>query len=362
MNKNISRLVKILIGFVVLFLIAWPKLGFLWEETGPSGPAGGPGNFAVPVTAQILETRRLDNKIKITGTVKAFESVALSSEVSGLISGIHFKEGQLVNKGDLLVNLKDDELKAQLQKFKALKKLNEEREKRQSQLLERKVTSQEEYNEAQAELNTTLAEIQLVEAQLAKTRIYAPFTGLVGLRHVSVGSYISPGTIIASLFNISKVKIDFSIPAKYSQVVKRGAVISFTVESLDEAFKGTVYAIEPQIDPSTRKLQLRALANNYRNRILPGGFANIELVLETIDKAILIPTEALIPEASGHKAFVARGGKASPVAVTVGIRLDQEVQITSGLVSGDTLITSGMLQIRPGVPVNLTNLDSSSAK
>lgn len=344
---------------VILFLLALPKLNLFSSESDAPTTAGNPSaanQAKLPVEGILLAPERLDNKLIITGSVLPNESLEIRSEVAGKISGIFFREGKQVNKGDLLIEINDDELDAQLVKQKYNLKLNEDNEFRQRKLLEKDAISQEEYDNALNRLNTTTADIKLLEAQLAKTKIRAPFNGTIGLRFVSEGAYINSNTTIATLYNLSPAKIEFAVPGRYSTQVKAGKKIYFTIENDSRVLEGEVYAIEPQIDASTRTLRVRALADNTGNLLLPGQFVRVELILQTIDNALLVPSEAIVPELNGHKVFKAKNGVATEAKVEIGLRTDKNVEIINGLAKGDTIITTGILQMRNGLPVSVTRL------
>lgn len=349
---------KILTGVVVLgvlFLLALPKLN-LFSSKDEQGPAANLAQPKLPVEALVLKPERLDNKLVITGSVLPNESLEIKSEISGKISRIYFREGKRVKKGDLLVEINDDELEAQLTKERHNKKLNEDNEFRQRKLLEKDAISQEEYDNALNRLNVTNADIKLLEAQWEKTKIRAPFDGTIGLRFVSEGAFINSSTVIATLYNLSPAKIDFAVPGRYSTQVQPGKKIYFTIENDARVLEGEVYAIEPQIDANTRTLKVRALADNTGNLLLPGQFVRVELILQTIQNAILVPSEAVVPELNGHKVYLTKSGKASETRVEIGLRTDRNVEIVSGLSAGDTLITTGMLQMRNGLDVSLTKV------
>ncbi|MBX2961486.1 MAG: efflux RND transporter periplasmic adaptor subunit [Cyclobacteriaceae bacterium] len=350
---------KILTGAVVavvIFLLALPKLGLFGSKE--ANPAGGQAKQPkLPVEGHIVKTAQLDNKLVITGSILANESLELQSEVSGKITGIYFKEGSRVKRGDLLIQINDEEIRAQLDKQKHNIKLNEDNEFRQRKLLEKDAISQEEYDNALNRLNTTVSDIRLLEAQLEKTRIIAPFDGTIGLRYVSPGAYISPSSAIATLFNINPAKLEFAVPARYSTQLTQGKKVYFTIESNPKRWQGEVYAIEPQIDPNTRALKIRAVADNSEGLLLPGQFVRVELILETITNAVLIPTQAIIQEMEGPKVFISRNGKAERIDVTTGIRTDRELEILSGLNTGDTLITTGLLQIRQGIQLEFLKVN-----
>ena len=259
-------------------------------------------------------------------------------------------------KGEVLLQINDEEIRAQLEKEKFNQKLNQDIETRQRKLLEKDAISQEEYDNALNRLNTTSADLKLLEAQLAKTQVTAPFNGVIGLRYISDGAYITPSTIIATLYSISPAKIEFAVPGRYSTQVRPGQKILFTIESDDHNFVGEVYAIEPRIDPTTRTLKIRAIAENSRGLLLPGQFVKVGLILSSVKNAILVPTEAVIPDLNNHKVFVIEDGKAKEVKVETGMRTDKELEILSGLKLGDSLITTGLLQLRAGMSVQVTRV------
>ncbi|HEX9739150.1 MAG TPA: efflux RND transporter periplasmic adaptor subunit [Ignavibacteriaceae bacterium] len=347
MKNKLKLVIIIMVIVVVAVLIALPKLTSSDNQTGVQQNM----NASLPVKAHIIKAETLANNVITSGSILANEEVELKSEESGKITNIYFREGSNVKKGDLLVKINDAELQAQHDKAKFNLKLLEDREYRQRVLLEREAISQEDYDVSLNEFNVVKAEIELVKAQIDKTEIRAPFDGVIGLKNVSEGSFVNTSTIIATLQNINPVKIDFSIPEKYAGNVKAGDPVNFKIVGRVEIYTGKVYAIEPKIDPLTRTLKIRALYSNPSKDIVPGSFADIELVLNKIDDALMVPTHSIVPELKGQKVFLYKNGHAVPQNVEIGIRTDQRVQITKGLNESDTLITSGILQIRPGMPV-----------
>lgn len=314
-------------------------------------------NSAITVAVYVVKGEKLKDRILTTGTILANEEVEHKSEISGRIMEIHFEEGKRVKQGQLLVKINDAELQAQLLKAEYQKKLAGDKEERGRKQLEIEAISEEDYDITLNELNTVKAEIQLIKAQIEKTEIRAPFDGIIGLRHVSKGSYISPDTKIANLLDINPVKIDFSIPGRYMNLVQEGEEITFKIQGSDEEYTGEVYAIEPKIDRATRTLQLRAVSPNEDGKILPGAFAEVKLVLEEIDDALMIPTEALVPELKGQKVFLLKNGKTVSQNVAIGIRTESKIQILSGIAVRDTVITSGILQLRPGSEVSISEIN-----
>lgn len=345
---------KIIIAIIVIACLAFiiiPRLD-LGQEEKAAIPAPSVAQQMV-VNAVVVQNKPLDNDLRVTGSLVANESVSLRSEVSGLVEKIYFTEGQKVKKGDLLVQLNDDELVAELEKLEFTKKLNEDIEYRQKQLLAKEAISKEEYETALTTLNISLSEIKVMKVQIRQHQIRAPFDGIIGLRQISEGSYLNPADAIASLYNINPIKVDFSIPGKYVSEINVGDKVNFTVDAYDESFSGEIYAIEPQIDPQTRSIRLRAQSANKEDKLLPGQFAKIILTISTFENALMVPTEAVVPELSGKKVFVIENGQVQNRPVTTGIRTADKVQIIDGLTDGDTVVTTGILQIRPGMEVGL---------
>lgn len=352
MNKIIRTTLYIIVILIILGLILYPKLN-LEEDKGPQ-VSNQRQNSLLPVEVKIVTPRRIENIIKITGAILANESVSLRSEISGKIEKIYFQEGQRVKKNELLLSINDDEIVAQVERLKFTQKLNEDMEYRQRQLLEKEAISREEYEIALTTLNTTKSDIKEREARLAKHKIYAPFDGIIGLREVSEGSYITPSDLVANLYNINPIKIEFSIPGKYSPMVNKGDKINFTIEASENEFVGTIYAVEPRIDPRTRTLQIRALCRNDEEALIPGQFANINYILDILPDALMVPSESIIPEMNSHKVFMFKGGTVREERVNIGLRTENEVQVTRGIEPGDTVITTGILQIRDGMPVSIS--------
>ena len=354
MNKTIKGILTVVIATIIVGLLLYPKLKS--EKIGPQVSAQR-SRSTLQVEAKVINPERIDNIIKITGAILANESVALRSEISGKIEKIFFEEGNRVKKGDLLLSINDDEIVAQLERLKYTQKLNEDIEYRLRQLLEKEAISREEYDIGLTTLNTTLSDIKEREARLAKHKLYAPFDGILGLRQVSEGSYISPSDLVVNIYNINPIKVEFAVPGKYTSLVNKGDVISFTIEASDEEYKGKIYAIEPRIDPRTRTLQIRAICNNDDEVLMPGQFASIRYTLNTITDALMVPSQSIIPELNSHKLFVYNGGIVNQATVTVGLRTDNTVQITNGVSPGDTVITTGILQVSEGMPVDITNVN-----
>jgi membrane fusion protein (multidrug efflux system) len=357
MNKKLRLSITILLVIFLALIVFYPKYKpLLAKKIKGEGIAGAPlreSQQKLNAVGYVIIPTHLSELINQSGTLKPDEEVDLTFETSGKIVQINFTEGTRVKKGDLLAKVNDKPLQAQLEKLEAELKMAEAKEFRQRSLLDKDAISQESYDQVQTDVQTINADINLIKANISQTELRAPFDGTVGLRYVSEGSFTNASTKIAKLIKISPIKIEFSISEKYASEIKIGYPITFTIVGNDKVFSASVYAIDPKIDLDTRTVLLRALYQNKNEELRPGTFASVTLELSKIDNAIAIPTEALIPQMDGEQVFIYKGGKASSVKVNTGLRTESHIQITDGLKIGDTLITSGIMQLRQNLPVVL---------
>ena len=346
--KNlIYALLIILIGGFIAYRIVSNKSKN--EESKKFGDKDAP----TTVTGLVVKTATFDNNLSLSGSIEANEQVEIHSEVSGIVEGIYFNEGTNVTKGQVLFKVNDVELKAQLQQAATKEGLAAENARRAKLLLEKEAISQEEYDVARADYKSAQAQTQLIRAQISKTAVKAPFSGKIGLRSISPGTYITPTILVAKLVNTGKLKISFSIPEKYASQVKSGSTIDFSVSGSDKIYTAKIYAIEPEVEVATRTLQVRAIADNKDGNLFPGTFADVKLPLDIIKNAIVVPTEAIIPVQNGKKVFIANMGKAKEVMVEATTRTDASILILSGLKAGDTLITGGVMSLKNEAPIKV---------
>lgn len=312
---------------------------------------------ALNVNGEIVKEAPMTDGISISGLLLPDEEVSLSFETSGKITSINFTEGTHVKEGQLLAKVNDAQLQAQLRKLEVQLKLAEDRVFRQNALLEKEAVSKEAYEQVQTDLAMLKAEIDMVKANIAFTELRAPFDGIIGLRQVSEGAYATPSTVVATLTRISPLKIEFAVPERYAGIVKNGTNLRFTVEGHLHPHFAKVYATESHVDITTHTFSMRALYPNEKGQLLPGRFVNISLLTQEINKAIAIPSQAIVPEMGIDKVFVYKSGKAIPVTISKGIRNESRVQVLEGLNVGDTIITSGTLQLRTGLSVTLDHIE-----
>lgn len=334
--------------FVIALMLTLPSCTNDGKQAHNAKATGGQ---KLKVKVVVATPQSLDETIHTTGTLLANEKIDLASEVAGRITRIYFREGERVSRGQLLVKLDDRELQAEVQKARYEKNLMIEKESRQKHLLGIGAISREEYDASLNTLNVLKAQLMLLEARLDKTELRAPFDGVMGLRNVSEGAAISPGISIASLQNINPLKLEFSVPEKYSQSIQNGMKVQFRLQAFDSLFTAEVYAIEPLLEAATRTLRVRALFPNPGNKVLPGAFADMSLSPQGSRNTFLIPSQALVPDAQGAFVFILKNGKVDIRRVETAFRTRAFVELTSGLQAGDTILTSALLQLRKGMEV-----------
>jgi len=344
----VYTLIIVGIGALIFYRISDNKKS---EEKNSKAPGG---KMALKVSGIVLKPQVFLDNLALSGSIEANEQVDIRSEISGIVESINFQEGTMVSKGQVLFKVNDIELRAQLANVKTSQGLASENERRARLLLQKEAISQEEYDIASADFKSSKAQTQLIQAQIAKTTVRAPFSGKIGLRAISNGTYVTPTTPIAKLVNTSQLKITFSIPEKYASQMKVGNALSFTTAGSTEKFSAKIYAIEPEIEIATRTLKVRAVAQNPEGKLYPGTFANVALPLDNIKDALLVPTEALIPIQNGKKIFVSENGKAKEIVVQTGSRTEKEILVLTGLKAGDTVLTSGVMTLKNGSPVKVT--------
>ncbi len=321
-----------------------------------SGKGGKKPNKPVPVNVMLVKDTTFSNAIDITGTINANEQVDLRSETAGNITNIYFKEGAHVSKGQLLVTVYNKDQIASLKSIQVQIKLAEQTEYRNRILLQKEAVSREEYDTSLSSLNVFKSQADLIRAQIARTEVRAPFSGIIGLRNISPGGYLSPTSSIATLVNIDPAKITFAVPERYLGLIKTGSKIHFSIESSRDNFTGTVYAIEPNLDLTSRTITIRAKSPNPKGVLRAGSFAKINLTLEQIPKTILVPTECVIPDIKSSKVFLAQNGTAVSRDVKTDVRTATKIQIVDGLKPGDSLIVTGIIQLRPKVPLKIIKI------
>jgi membrane fusion protein (multidrug efflux system) len=348
----------LLIGVVILALVLGKLYVFPKSEAGKvEGGAGGTGKVkaasGIPVNVYVVGRESLENQIFASGTVLPNEEVNLMAEISGRLIKLDIQEGAYVQKGQLIAKINDRELRAQLQKIDYNQELARKVEERQKKLLNVEAINLEEYDITNNNIRVLDADKEVIQSQLEKTEIRAPFSGRIGLKNISVGAFVAPGTPIATLVQSNPVKIDFAVPEKYSPNIRNGNVVKFNLDNDPATYNARVIAIDPKVDENLRTLRVRASAPNPAGRFIPGMFVKIMANLAANNSAMMIPTEAIVPVLKGKKVYVVKNGKATEVMVQTGVRTDKKIQIMDGLQPGDSLIVSGIIALKANAAVRV---------
>lgn len=332
-----------------------PTLAVAPAKGGPSkgGPGAGGAAQAVPVETIAVEAMRLPQAITAVGSLRSDESITLRPEVAGRIATIQFQEGQRVTKGTTLVRLDAAINQAELQQARANQVLAKSKFDRAVDLSKSKFISGQARDEAENNFKVAEAAMQLVEARLAKTEIKAPFSGIIGLRSVSVGDYVKEGADLVNLESIDPLKVDFRIPEVYLRQVASGQPLEITLDAYpNKTFDGRVLAVNPLLDAAGRSVVIRALVKNQDASLRPGMFTRVRLITKDVAEALVVPEEALVPQGADKFLFKIVDNQAVRTKVEVGQRRDGKAEILSGIALGDIVVTAGQQRLRDGVPVS----------
>ncbi|CAM3901209.1 efflux RND transporter periplasmic adaptor subunit [Flavobacterium branchiophilum] len=348
------KLKNIILGFIILGLGG--LIVFRIQKNSNSEDKGKDKSGKKPaakVMGIVLKSEVFNDDLMLSGALEASEQIEIHSEISGIVTQIFFQEGSQVAQGQLLFKINDVEINAMLQQAKTKAHLAAENERRAKLLLQKEAISQEEYEIANADLKSAQAQTQLVAAQKSKTLVKAPFSGKIGLRNISPGTYITPSVLVANLLNTDQLKLTFSIPEKYASRIQNKVKLQFSLANDSQQYQAQVYALEPQIEANTRTLKVRAKTTNIAGKLMAGAFVTIQLPLDVIDHALLIPTEAVVPFQGGKKVYIANNGQAKEVKITTATRTDSSVLVLSGLHAGDTLVTTGVMALKDEAPIKV---------
>jgi len=340
-----------------LFLVcSLPLIFSACREKADAAKNGKPqGNQPVIVDVIVASPRSIDNVVEANGTVVANEYVELHPEISGRIIYLNVPEGAFVEKGTVIARINDADLQATLEKSKVQLDLYQKTEERDRKLLDIQGINQADYDLAVNNVNSTKADIAYTQAQIDKTVIRAPFSGVVGLRQVSPGAYVTPASIIATVQQLDKIKVDFTLPEQYSSVIKKGSLVDVEVDAASKTHrKGLIIATEPQINQTSRNLKVRAILQEGKGH--PGAFVKVYIDAGADKQAVMVPTNCIIPEDINNQLILVKGGKAKFVKVQTGVREANNVEITKGVSPGDTVVVTGVLFARPNAPLHVRSV------
>jgi membrane fusion protein (multidrug efflux system) len=315
------------------------------QQQGPRPPAR--------VDAFVVQRSTVSETIEIPGTLVADEATEIHPEVSGRVTGLYVREGAYVNKGALLAKLYDGDLQAQRRKLEVQLKIAQTTEDRYDQLVQIGGISKQDYDLTALQVSNLRADLDIIRTSIQKTEVRAPFSGKLGLKEISTGAYVTPTSIITSIQKTAGLRIDFNVPEKYTSDIKKGQTVNFTVEGNERTYTAAVMATESGISEETRSLTVRAQVKGDATGLIPGGFAKVRLSFEPNVNALRVPTQAVVPQARGKKVYLYRGGTAQFVDIETGVRDSSLIQVREGLKQGDTVITTGLLGLKPEAKVTL---------
>ncbi|MDR1756721.1 MAG: efflux RND transporter periplasmic adaptor subunit [Culturomica sp.] len=353
MNKWVKRGVFAAVVLVVAGMIFIPRLGMLSLKEGGEALSGSKSASELPVKGMVAEKMRSVGGYHIVGTLLPNEEVELVAEIVGKVKKVYFEDGTRVTRGELLLKVEDDDLQAQLSRSEFQRKLLSEKLERQRILLQRESISREQFDQLQTDYNMLEADILLLKVKIGRTEIRAPFDGITGFRYVSEGSYVQPSSKITTIVDNSSLKLSFSLPARYATYNLPGKRVDFTPE-VGGKYTAWVYAVDPMLDPDVKMITLRARYDNSNGKLMAGMYTEGTLVLDGDEEYISIPTEAVVPEMNGQKLWVAKNGRAVSVPVEIENRDERNVNITTGIQPGDTVLINGLMQLREGMQVKVS--------
>lgn len=314
-------------------------------------------NSGVNAEAFIAKSLKVSEAVEAPGTILPYEQTDIMSEIAGRVVSINFPEGGYVKKGQVLVKLFDEDLQAQLKKLQVQLEIAEQTAERQKALLEISGVSQQEYDLSELAVNNLKADIDLIKVSIRRTEVRAPYDGRIGLRNISLGAYITPTTLITTISQVNQLKLEFTVPEKYSNNIRIGRNIDFFITGNTKSYQAKVIATESTIETTTRTLKVRAIITSKDPILAAGAFAKINLSFDESDGYLVVPSQAIIPTAREKQVIVYRNGKGEVTSVTTGVRDATYVQILSGILPGDTVIISSLMNIRPNSTITLSKVD-----
>jgi len=350
MRKSIVVIVIVVILLVLIFLKLFRGCR---EKTDLPQAAAIP-----PVSAEgyIARDTALTFPFTTVGYIRANEKAEIVSELPGRIVSVHFREGALVRKGDLLFQLDDSEYKASLKKAEAQLGLARAAEERNGGQLASGGISQHLLDESVSRRKVLEAEAELLRISIAKAAVRAPFTGKTGIRNVSQGAYVKPGEVLTTLEDISLLKVDFVVLQRYAGILQVNDHLEFTVSGRSVVYRGRVMATDPSVDRRTGNLRVMAIADARPGEMFPGTAVTISLTPNTEVPSLYIPTQALLPTPAGYDVYTLSSGKCALRHVKTGLRSPAMVEITEGLEPGDTILVTGLMRVRPGNNVHIVKI------
>lgn len=348
--------------FLIITCLLVVSCGKKKEKVGPGNPGAAKAPPPMRVDVYVVNPEPFQENIEVPGTILANEVAEIHPEVSGRIVQLNVAEGKYVSRGTLLAKLYDGDLRAQVNKLRVQLSIAEKTEERQAQLLKIQGISQQDYDLSLLQVNSLKADIGIIQTAISKTEVRAPFNGRLGLKTISPGAYVTPASVIAVINQVDQLKLDFTVPEKYTDQIKMGQLITFGFEGSEKSLGAKVIATESNVTENTRSLKVRALVTGKDERLIPGAFAKVILSFDPDPNALLVPTQAILPQARGKKVILFKGGKAVFADVVTGVRDSSRVQVIDGIRAGDSIVVTGLLSVRPEAKIQVNRVVNSNSK
>ena len=363
---------KLFVGAAMLAVLLIASALAFWAGTrnaasntsGPAGAAKAPGQPPPGIAVEAIKVAvvKLPQALTAVGSLRSDETIIVRPEVAGRIAHIQFKEGERVEKGHVLIRLDDSVQRADLDRARANLKLAKSKHERALDLMNKGFLSSQAKDEAENNLRVAQADAQLMEARHGKSEIRAPFSGVIGLRQVSLGDYVKEGQDIVNLESIDPLKVDFRVPEVAMSQVKSGQLLQIALDALpDKVYDGKVYAINPLVDANGRSIVIRAQVPNRDGRLRPGMFARVRLFTSGEKDTVVVPEESLFPVGEDKYVYKVVDGKATRQKITIGARREGRVEVLNGLGPEDVVVTAGAIKLREGAVVKIANAPAAPA-
>lgn len=348
--------------FIFLLLSVIAGLAFYKYQQIQQSMAEMAASKPPPTSVEVVPAQRVQwqPRVSAVGTLTAREGIDVSNEVEGIVEKIHITSGQKVEIGDLLVTLNDDVEQADLVSFKAQEDLARSLFKRNQDMWKKKTISETDFDNARSNLKVAQANVVQTKARIAKKSIRAPFSGVLGIRHIDTGQYVPPGTMLVSLQDYSLLYADFAVAEKYFPEIATGLQVEFRVGAYDDqTFIGEVQALDAKVNEATRNISVRAQLENEDNLLRPGMYADIDLLLDQPADTVVVPATAIVYSSFGNALFVVEeGGEGQMIArrvqVTTGEQRGDLIAILAGLSGGEQVVQAGVSKLRNNAPVAVT--------
>lgn len=332
------------------FSIIWVMISLSACSNGEKEKAPSSTNATLVVEGYVVKAQAYSEHLTVTGELRAKEQVELMSSSAGQVLDIYFKEGEQVKQGQPILRMDDRQWRTQLTGLKTELNVAQKNYERKKALLDIEGSTQQEVDDIFSTIETLKSQLQQLQLNIDLANIKAPFSGVIGMRNISKGAYLKAGDVITTLTQLNQLKVDFKLPQEHLSSIKVGKTVQVLINS--DTVEAKVYAINPTIDQTSRTIHVRAIFEQKSSHIMPGTFAEVVIKTNMESDALLVPTQAIVPQINDQTLYLYKNGKVQRSIVKTGIRTADKVRIVSGVAAGDTVITSGLLMVKEGMSIS----------